>query len=233
MKKAGVVIFVAALGIGLVVANVFSFGRVQTRMLKFSMDFGSVHGSGNLGTDKRAITGFKSVEAGGVFQLEITAQKEFGVEVEADDNLLPMIRTEVDGDVLRIETDKHFKTNNPIRIRVSAPDIERLDISGVANVTLDNINNSELAIEASGASKIKVSGETSMLNVDVSGATKINADDLKSINAVIDANGASFVSVNVTGDIQSDVSGASRVVYSGAPVNVNTKKTGVSSVSKK
>lgn len=233
MKKAGVVIFVAALGIGLVVANVFSFGRVETRMLKFSMDFGGVRGSGNLATDKRSVSGFKSIETGGIFQVEITAQKDFAVEVEADDNLLPLIRTEVDGGVLRIESDKHLKSHNPIRIRVSAPDIEKLDISGVANVTLDNVKNSALAIESSGASKIKVTGETSKLNVDVSGATKINADELKSVNAVIDASGASFVSVNVTGEIRSDLSGASRVVYSGTPTNVSTKKSGASNVSQK
>lgn len=233
MKKAGVVIFVAALGIGLVVANVFSFGRFDSRLIKFSMDFGGVHGSGNLVNEKRSISGFKSIEAGGVFQIEVTAQKDFGVEVEADDNLLSMIRTDVDGGVLRIKTDKHFKSSNPVRIRISAPDIEKLDISGVANVTLDNVKNAALSIESSGASKIKVSGETAKLSVDVSGATKINADDLKSGNAVIDASGASFVSVNVTGDITSDVSGASRVVYSGTPTNVSTKKSGASSVTSK
>lgn len=233
MKKVGVVIFVAALGIGLVAAGVFSFGRVDSRLFKFSMDFGGVRGSGNLASDKRSVSGFTSIEAGGVFQIEVTAQKDFGVEVEADDNLLPMVRTEVDGSVLRIDTDKRFKSSNPIRLRISAPDIEKLDISGVANVTLDNVRNSSLSIESSGASKIKVSGETARLNIDVGGATKVNTDDLKSVNAVIDASGASFVSVNVTGEIQSDVSGASRVVYSGTPTKVSTRKSGASTVSQK
>jgi hypothetical protein len=233
MKKVGFIIFAAALVTGLIVSNIFSFGRIGSRVFNFSMDFGGVHGSGNVASEKRDLSGFKSIETGGVFQLEVTAQKDFSVEVEADDNLLPLIRTEVRDGVLRIETEKRLKSSGPIRIRVSAPDIERLDISGAASATLSNIKNSALAIDSSGASKINVSGETSKLSVDVSGATKINADELKAENAVIDSSGASYISVNVSGDLTSDVSGASKVVYSGSPKNVITKKSGVSSVTAK
>ncbi len=231
MKKAGVLIFVAALGLGLVMANVFSFGRVGAKIFNLSINFGAVCGSGELATDNRSISGFRSVETGGIFQVEITAQKEFGVVVEADDNLLPLIRTEVRGGVLHIESEKRIKSNNPIRVRVSAPDIEKLDVSGVANVSLDNIKNAALAIDSSGASKIRVTGETSKLTVDISGATKVNAEELKAANADIGASGASFVSVNVSSDLRANASGASRVIYAGNPTNVTPKRSGAASVS--
>lgn len=231
MKKAGIFIFIAALGFGVVFANLFSFGRVGAKVFNFSLEIGAVRGSGNLATETRSVSGFRSVETGGIFQVEITAKRDFGVEVEADDNLLPYIRTEVRGGVLRIESEKRLRSGNPIRIRVSAPEIEKLDVSGVSNVSLDNVANSVLTIEASGASKVKVTGETVKFTVDVSGASKINADALKTENAQIDASGASFVSVNVSGDLRSDISGASRVVYAGTPANIITKKSGASSVS--
>jgi hypothetical protein len=233
MKKVGVLIFAVALVSGLVIANFVSFGRIGGSLFNFSMDFRGVHGSGNLGKESRAVSGFTSVEAGGIFQVEIVAQKDYSVEVEADDNLLPFITTEVDNGVLRIRTEKRCKTNSPMRIRIAAPDIEKLDISGAANVVLSGVKNTALAIESSGASKVNVSGETSKLTLDISGATKINADELKAVDAVIEASGASFISVNVSGDITSNVSGASKVVYGGTPSNVNTRKSGVSSVSAK
>ena len=105
MKKVGIIIFVVALAIGLVVSNMFSFGRATSKFFNFSMNFGGVHGSGNVASDKRDLTGFRAVDVGGVFQVEITAQKEFSVEVEGDDNLLPLIKTEVDDGVLKIQTD--------------------------------------------------------------------------------------------------------------------------------
>lgn len=231
MKKIGIMIFVAALAIGLVVSNMFSFGRATGKFFNFSMNFGGVHGSGNVASDKRDITGFRAVDVGGVFQVEITAQKEFSVEVEADDNLLPLIKTEVDDGVLKIETERKLSPSNPIRIRISAPDIDNLDVSGVANVTLNDLKNTGLSVDSSGASKIKITGETAKLTVDVSGATKVDAEDLTAETASVEASGASHVSVNVTGRLRTDASGASKIVYTGTPANVEKKTSGASSVS--
>lgn len=233
MKKVGVLIFVVALIVGLVVSSIFSFGRIGGRIFNFSMNLGGVRGSGNLAMEKRSVTGFKAVDVGGVFQVEIVAQKDFGVEVEADDNLLPLIRTEVDGGTLRIEADKHLSTRNPIRIRISAPDIEKLEVSGAANVTLSNLKNTKLSVEGSGASRTKISGETAKLDIDVSGGSKIDADELKSATAVIDASGASLVTVNVSDDLTSDASGASKIFYAGNPKNVSSNNSGASSISPK
>lgn len=233
MKKIGIIIFAAALVIGLVVSNMFSFGRASGNLFNFSMNLGSVHGSGNVTSEKRNLTGFKAVDVGGVFQVEITAQKEFSVEVLGDDNLLPLIKTEVDDSTLRIDTERRISPTSPVRVRISAPDIENLQVSGVANVTMNDVKNSALAVDSSGASKIAITGETSKLTIDVSGASKIDAENLKAIDASVDSSGASKINVNVSGELRTDLSGASKVTYTGTPTNVVTKKSGASSVSQK
>jgi hypothetical protein len=233
MKKLGVIIFVVALAVGVVIANMFSFGRSAASLFNISLHIGGVHGSGNLGTDIRRVDGFEAVDVGGVFQVEITAQKDFRVEVEADDNLLPFISTEVVNGTLKIETEKRLKTSNPIRIRIYAPNIDSLDVSGAANVNVSGLDNTSLAVDSSGASKIKLGGRTNKLTVDVSGATKIDADELKTIDAMVEASGASHVNVNVSGELRTDASGASRIVYSGDPSSVSTKASGASSVTEK
>lgn len=233
MKKIGIMIFVAAMVIGLVAANMFSSGRAFGKLFNFSLNFGGVHGSGNVVSEKRGLSGFKAVDVGGVFQIEITSQKEFGVEVEADDNLLPLIKTEVRNGILNIETERKLSSSNPLRVRISAPDIDKLEVSGAANVILNDLKNSGLSVDSSGASKIKISGETEKLTVDVSGATKVDAESLTAENATVDARGASHVNVNVTGQLRSDASGASKIVYSGSPVSVEKKTSGASSVSPK
>ncbi|MBK6724507.1 MAG: DUF2807 domain-containing protein [Acidobacteria bacterium] len=76
------------------------------------------------------------MDASGVFQVEIVAQKDFSVEVEADDNLLEFIKTEVRHGALHLETTRKLSTSNPIRVRISAPDIEAIESSGAANIVV-------------------------------------------------------------------------------------------------
>ncbi|HTK27628.1 MAG TPA: head GIN domain-containing protein [Pyrinomonadaceae bacterium] len=233
MKKVGIIFFIAALILGVVLANIFSFGRIGSRIFHFSTNFGGVSGSGNIVTDKRDVVDFKAIDVGGIFKVEVTAQKDYSVEVVADDNLQPIIKTELDGDVLKISADKHIKSHEPIVIRISAPDIENVEASGASNVSVSNLKNSEFALNTSGASKVAVQGETARLNIDVSGASNINAEGLKADNARVDASGASKVSVFALDELWADASGASKIVYTGTPKNFTNKTSGASSVTQK
>jgi hypothetical protein len=233
MKKVGIIFFAAALILGVVLANIVSFGRIGSSIFHISTNFGGVSGSGNIVTDKRDLAGFKAIDVGGIFKLEVTAQQDYSVEVIADDNLQPIIKTELDGDVLRISADKHIKSHEPIVIRISAPDIENVEASGASNVDISNLKNAEFTVNTSGASKVAVQGETELLNIDVSGASKINAEGLKAENARVDASGASNVSVFALDELRADASGASRIVYIGTPKNVTNKTSGASSVMQK
>ena len=233
MKKIGIIIFASALVIGLVVSDIFSFGHAAHGLFKFSIDLGGEKGSGKIVTEKRSLSGFKGVDVGGVFQVEITAGKEFAVEVETDDNLLPLIKTEVNNGVLEIESDGRISPTGKILVRVSAPDISEMDVSGAANVTLNGVRNSNLAVEASGAAKLKITGQTAKLTVETSGAAKIDADDLRSENATVEGSGASHIDLNVSGELTADLSGASHVTYSGKPTAVHKNTTGAGKVSQK
>lgn len=233
MKKLGIIIFIAALCLGVIVSSLFSLGRTSAKLFDLSLNLDGTEGSGEMASDVRDLKGFKSIYVGGVFQVEITAQQDFTFEVEADDNLLPLITTKVVDGTLRIETEKRLKPSGPIRIRISAPDIERLDVSGVAKLTLNDLNNSRLTVDSSGASKITLSGETSELAIDISGATKVDADGLSAETASVNASGASHASVNVSEDLFAYASGASKIQYAGEPRNVKEKSSGASRVSPK
>lgn len=230
MKKIGIAIFAIALVAGLVVTNLFSFGR----MFDLPVHFGSVEGSGQMVSEVRSVEKFHGVDVGGVFRVEIVAGSQTGVEIEADDNLLPLIRTHVDhSGILHIDCERRIKSQNDIRVRVTTPDIDDLDVSGAANVTITGLKNDGINVDASGASRIKVSGETAKLTVDISGATKVDADDLEAVNAHVGASGASNATVNVSGKLAADLSGASHVTYSGSPTSVEKKTSGAASVTAK
>jgi hypothetical protein len=230
MKKIGFIIFIVAIIIGVTFANFFSWGKASARIFNFSVNFGGVQGSGNVVNEKREAANFNAIEVGGIFEVEVVAQKEFSVEVEADDNLLQYIKTEVNGGTLEIRTEKRISPKGRIRVRISAPNIESLQVSGVSKLSLANLKNDSLKVDASGASKIKVDGETRNLEVELSGASRLDAENLKSENVNVDGSGASSASVNVSGDLKADLSGASKVTYSGNPRNLEKSTSGASSV---
>ncbi len=233
MKKIGLIVFIITLLIGVTFASIFSFGRISSKIFSFNVNFGGVKGSGNIQTQKREVSDFNAINVGGAFEVEITAQKDFSVEVETDDNLLEFIKTEVDGETLEISSEKRISTSNPLKIRIFAPDIENLDLSGASKITLVNLNNDSLQIDSSGASKIKIEGVTKNFTVEMSGASRLDAEKLQSENVSVDSSGASSAYVFVTNELKADLSGASKVVYSGNPTNLEKKTSGASSVKQK
>ena len=233
MKKFGFLIFVIALIVGSIVAGFFDWGKTSAKLFNFELKIGKVRGNGNVQTQSRDIRGFKSVDVSGVFQVEIVAQKDFSVQVEADENLLQYIRTEVDGDVLEISTSKGIKSSSGLKVRISAPDIEKLDVSGAAKVSVTDLKNVALLLDTSGASKINLAGETDKLIIDVSGASSIEAENLKTRAATVDASGASKISVFASESVRADASGASRITYTGGAADIVKKSSGASSVSER
>jgi hypothetical protein len=232
MKKIGIVIFIIAISIGVIAGNFFSFGRVAYRVFNINFVRG-VQGSGVLATEKRDISGFNGVDVGGVFQVEMVAQKDYSVEVTADDNIVPMVKTCVSNGILKIQSDGRFSNSNPIRVRISAPNIESIRAAGASKVTVSELKNSSVDVDTSGASRVSLSGETSNLTIEVSGASHIDAAALRAENADVDASGASNISVFATNRLSADASGASRISYTGSPASVEKKASGASKISQK
>lgn len=232
MKKFGILIFAAAIIIGVAISGFFSFGRADHRIFNFSFNE-KVRGSGNIATEARDVGDFKGVDVSSVFQVEIVAGEDLTVEVEADDNLLPLIKTEVRSGVLHIETVERIRSRNGIKVRISAPAVEEIRASGASKIDLSGVKNETLRVDTSGASKVNISGETAKLEIEVSGAGSIDAGSLKAEDVSVNASGASHASVFATADLDADASGASRIVYAGSPKNIQKHASGASSVREK
>jgi hypothetical protein len=192
-----------------------------------------IRGSGTAKTEARSLSGFKEIRTGGAVNLDISFKPEFSVSVEADDNLLEYITTGVDGDTLVIGQKDNINSKNKINIKITMPELTGLDISGASTANVAGFKGDKIVVELSGASKIKIEGVTSELNARASGASSIDAANLKAENADADASGASSITVNATGDLKAEASGASHVIYIGDPKSLKQNASGASSVKKK
>src|SRR5579871_4431809 len=96
-------------------------------------DGAQVTGSGKLKTDNRKLSGFHAVEVKGALDCDIKIGKASDVTVEADDNLLPLVKTDVKDGVLIIKTDGNFSTHQSIKVAFTMPELTDGTLSGSGN----------------------------------------------------------------------------------------------------
>jgi hypothetical protein len=192
-----------------------------------------VRGSGNRQTEKRELAPFKSVDASGAYEVNIVCQQSQTFEIEGDDNILPIIKTEVTNGVLRIHSDQAYNSSKPIAIRISVPDLEKFTTAGAGDVHVSSVKNDQLVLSSTGASNIEASGQTRFVDISTSGAGNIETDSLHAERAKITVSGAANVDVYASQQLDVSVSGIGSVTYSGNPPVVNKSVSGIGSVSKK
>lgn len=197
-----------------------------------SLVYGQKVGSGNVIQQNRDVGTFSKIEAGSAFVLILQQGPETKVMVETDDNYQDRIETSVKGDRLTISS-MGMQSPSALKVWVTSPVIEeinlygaaklssvgtiksdqlKLELSGATKATL-TLDVQSLISEISGASKVTLSGRAVKHNAEVSGAIYLNALDLTTTSTTIELSGASKATINSTGQINADLSGASSLSY--------------------
>jgi len=176
-----------------------------------------VKGSGKREVQQRDVQPFTSIRTQGAFNIQVVSQKAQHLEIEADDNVLPLVTTEVSNNELSIKNDQRFSIDEPVMIRISVPDLTALNISGAGKIDVAGLKNDKFTIECDGAPVIKVSGQTKTVEIDTSGAAKIDTHGLHAAKGVVDSKGVSKIDVDVNDQLDVTVSGPSTVTYEGNP----------------
>jgi hypothetical protein len=191
-----------------------------------------IAGSGKLQKEKREVGTFTSISTEGAFDIKIVCQKPQSLEIEGDDNILPLVSIEVSNDVLQVRNLRDYSTSEPITLRISVPDLEGIHSSGAGTIEVSGVKNEKFEVEANGAPTIRASGETKVLRIKANGAGKIDTHKLRAAQVEIDSKGVSKVEVYAAEQLDVTVSGPSHVIYEGDAV---VKKTinGPGSVEKK
>ncbi|MBV9957323.1 MAG: DUF2807 domain-containing protein [Acidobacteria bacterium] len=192
-----------------------------------------VHGSGVIKSEKRNVEAFTALDTSGAFDIEIVCQKEPSLELEGDDNILPLVKAEVRGGTLYLSPDKPYSTRKSVRVRITVPNLESISSSGAGSFRVTELKNEQLKIDTSGASNIDLAGQTRSLDLDMSGASKVDSESLKAERVRISLSGAGKANVYASEELNADVSGAGSVTYTGDPKTVNKKVSGIGSVSKR
>jgi Putative auto-transporter adhesin, head GIN domain len=189
--------------------------------------FAEIKGNGKRELQKRQVAAFTSISTNGAFTIEVTCQKQLSLEIEGDENVLDLVKTDVDNNILRLDNKQSFSISEPIKVRISVPNLEGLAVNGAGHIDIRGMNNDKFEIDTNGAPTITVSGTTKMVDIAANGAGKVDTQNLHATRAVVDARGVAKVELDVSDQLDVEISGPSSVIYTGNPsVNKNIQGPG-------
>ena len=198
----------------------------------------SIDGNGEVVKEKRTISSFNKIDISGGYEVLINQGAEERLELEADENLLELIETEVKNNTLYISNAKPIGNAEALKLYITIVKLENIEasgaielknkgtliqdnelkikVSGAADIDL-NVDVNTLNMSMSGASEITLEGKVRTLGIKMSGASDLDAEKLKTINSFIDISGAGSATVFAKKTLDVSVSGAGSVKYKGSP----------------
>jgi hypothetical protein len=198
---------------------------VQVKSI-FSSD--AVAGNGQQATDLRAIGAASAIDVRGPLEVNLRVGAAPSLTVEADSNLLPLIRTEVIGGTLRMWVEGNVRSTNSLRVTATMPALSHVTASGSGRMTISELNGAALAFTKSGSGSVNLSGRVGRLDFQHSGSGHVNASALHTGDANVNLSGSGRLSLGqVQGSALSvNVHGSGSLQAAGAVASLTARVNG-------
>ncbi|MBL0738043.1 DUF2807 domain-containing protein [Flavobacterium sp. GN10] len=214
-----------------------------------------VQGNGKIVTETRSTGDYDGIKIAGSFDVDLVSGKEGKITIKGEENLLAVIKVEVEDNSLKIYVEKGTQirtSNGKIQVTVTFEKISELSLAGSGDIkSKDVIKNDNLAVKLSGSGNFNLPVDTNNLELHVSGSGNIHlkgtADKLTtklSGSGDIDASAlkSKIVEANVSGSgnskvtcaesITARVAGSGNIKYIGNPEKRDVKVSGSGTITK-
>jgi hypothetical protein len=142
----------------------------------FALGSREIEGSGTVRRESRTVAGFTGIVIEGSGNVTFSQADSQTVTVETDDNLLPIVKTEVRAGILYLGFKEGAKTRHVSQLEflVSVPKLTAVKISGSGNLHATGLIRAEaLTLEISGSGGIYSELDVGRLDVTISGSGEI------------------------------------------------------------
>jgi hypothetical protein len=214
-----------------------------------------ISGSGAIGTETRILQNFSAIEIEASLKSSITidSSAKASLELNGYKNLLPYIKTEVKGDVLRIYTERpiDFDSDKDVIATITMPSITGLTIRGTGEAEIHGVVKAEkFSFVLKGASDVTIDGlDVNNFDADIAGAGSLGlhagrinfahyrlagAGNVEAFPVVCNESsatllGAGDLELNVVQKLDAEIKGAGSISYKGHPA-INKRILGVGSI---
>lgn len=201
------------------------------------------HGNNNIVTEQRTTDHFDGVELRISGNVHVEQSASYSVSVTASENLQEIIRTEVHGTTLCIDTKNNTCINGKkeIEIYVTTPELKKLaisgsgditsknnfvapdlelNISGSGNIYLDSLQTTDYSIHISGSGNVKLAGSSTAQSqfIKISGSGSVDAFNLPTNECDINISGSGKAQIWAVTKLTASISGSGDVIYKGTPL---------------
>lgn len=187
---------------------------------------GAERGSGTPKTETRTVGAFRAIGLEGALRADITVGAPQLVELSGDDNIVPLIVTEVAEQRLRIAPKKPVAPKLELSARIATPALTALAASGSAAIELRGVTGDAFGLDTTGTARVTASGTAKKLTIHVSGSASIDATQLHADDVTVDVSGSAELDVYATGVLDVHISGSAKVRYGGSPREVRKSISG-------
>jgi hypothetical protein len=216
--------------------------------------FSCLKGNGITMEQERHTGEFSGVISEGDYDVFIVIDSVNKVVIEADENLMPYIRTMVKNDKLVLDNGTRRclrnRSDEPIKITVHTPDMFyialegsgmiysdyfiyvdylRVELTGSGIIDLQDIDAIELDALLSGSGEIELWGIAGTGDLSIPGSGKIKAYHLEQDECSANISGSGDMYVFVYDFLDANISGSGNIFYRGNP-HINVKITGSGSL---
>ncbi len=197
-----------------------------------------VDGNGNRVTVNRTVGDFDGVEVRGGIDVVLTTGNDYGVRIEADENLIDYIEVHNEGGTIRVGSrdGHHLRSKGGIKVYATAPRFETVGVSGSGDIRsvgkvvndralelqIKGSGDIQLAVDAprvatriSGSGSAKLEGTTREFRADINGSGDVHAFGLLSESASVDIAGSGNAEVFASKQLSVEIKGAGDVAYKG------------------
>jgi hypothetical protein len=215
-------------------------------------------GSGRLASETRELPEFQAVELSGSMDLKIRQGTPQSVQVEADDNLLPLLETVVEGTgaqarlAIRWKRGQSIRTRAKVLVTVVVPmlnaaalkgsgDLQidafntpalKLSLAGAGDVRIKDLSTEDLQLSLSGSGDVAGQGKARKLKISIAGSGDVRLAELESDEVRVSIAGSGDAAVNAQKSLDVSIAGSGDVSYVGNPA-VKSSVAGSGSVSKR
>ena len=211
-----------------------------------------IKGNKNVVSENRVIgSDFEIINVQQGINLFITHGKPTKMSVEADENVLALLITEVKNNELNIYFEKNVIQAKARNVYLTTETISKIKASSGASVKSENTlqsgtleldsssgstitirsNADEIKSGSSSGSTIKLYGKCNTFTANSSSGSSINALELKTVNAKTEASSGANIDVNVTGKLTANASSGGSIDYEGNPETLDKETSSGGSVS--
>ena len=178
--------------------------------------------------EQRSVASFTSVELAGSADVNILLGDTQSVNVQADDNILPLIETNVVNGrlVIRTRPGTSITSTNGVVVTVVVKSLQGVTLSGSGNMHVGAMSGPDLTVELTGSGDITVEGSVEHAAISMHGSGNILCNGLKAHSADVSLLGSGNITAYADQSLNATLSGSGTIRYDGNPAKVTKNITG-------